>query len=63
MARVYTDYGECYDESDIQDETLDFSVMSDIADLGIDCSHCSDLVEPVALRAHVSYDIRDDSNN
>ena len=41
----------CSDDSDIQYETLDFSVMSDIGDLGIDCSHCTDSVEPIALVA------------
>ena len=61
MAQVYTDYGECSDDSYIQDKTLYFSVMSDIGDLGIDCSHCLDLVEPIALLAHVSYYNGDDS--
>jgi hypothetical protein len=53
----------CFNDSDIQYETFDFSVMSDIGDLGIDCSQCTDLVEPIALVAHVSYDIGDDSTN
>jgi hypothetical protein len=46
---------ECYDDSDIQYETLDFIVMSDIDDFGIDCSQCTKSVEPTALVAHVSY--------
>ena len=54
---------ECFDDSDIQYETLDFSVMSDIDGFGIDCSHCTDSVEPIALVAHVSYATGNDSTN
>jgi hypothetical protein len=46
----------CYDNSDIQYETFYFGVMSDMGDLGFDCSHCLDSVEPIALVAQVSYD-------
>ena len=37
--------------------------MSDIGDFSIDCSHCIDSVEPIALVTHVSYDNGDDSTN
>jgi hypothetical protein len=37
--------------------------MSNIGEVGIDCSHCTDSVEPIALVAQVSYDNVDDSTN
>jgi hypothetical protein len=63
MAQVYTYCSHCTDDSDIQDETFESSVISDIGDFGIDYSKCSDLVEPIALVAQVSYDNGDDSTN
>jgi hypothetical protein len=53
----------CSDDSDIQYETCDFSVMSDIGDLGINCSRYTDFIEPIALVAQESYDIWDNSTN
>ena len=53
----------CSDYYDIQYETFDFSVMSYIGDLGIECSHCANFVEPIALVAQVSYDVGDDFTN
>jgi hypothetical protein len=60
---LWLDSCECSDDSDIQYETFDFNVMSDIGDFGIDCSNFTDLAEPIALVAQVSYDIGDDSAN
>ena len=37
--------------------------MPDIDDFSIDCSHCTNSVEPIALVAQVSYDNGDDSTN
>jgi len=59
---------ECSDDSDIQYETLDFSVMSNmndnfIDDLGKDYSHCTDSIEPTTLVAQLSHDNGDDSTN
>jgi hypothetical protein len=54
---------ECSDDSDIQYETLDFIGMSDIDDFGIDCSHCTNSVEPIALVAQEFFDNGDDYTN
>jgi len=60
---------DCSDDSDIQYETLDFSVMSNmndnfIDDLGMNYSQRTHLVEPTAFVVHVSpFDNGDDSTN
>ena len=56
------------DDSDIEYETLDFMVMSNMNDVFIDVSgmdylQSEDSVEPTALIAQVSYDNGDDSTN
>jgi len=59
---------KCSDDSDIQYETLDFNVMSNvnnnfIDDSGMHYSQHTGSVEPTALVAQVSYDNGDDSTN
>ena len=59
---------ECSNDLDIQYETLDFSVMSNmndncIDDPGLNYSHRTYSVEPIALVAQVSYDNGDDFTN
>jgi hypothetical protein len=57
-----------HDDTDIEYETLYFSVMSNINDIfldvsGMDYLRSADSIKPTALVAHVSYDNGDDSTN
>ena len=56
------------DDPDIEHETIDFSIMSNMNDDNIDISDMDLLqsehsIEPTALVAQVSYDNGDDSSN